>query len=46
LEHGTKNVEDIAGEPDDDELKGEAIGGRPPEVLEDLGGEDYDPACY
>ena len=44
LEDGTEDVADVAGEPDDDEEDGEAIGGGAAEVFEDLGGEDDDPA--
>jgi len=46
LEDGAEYVGDIAKEPDDNELEGEAVGGGAPKVLDDLGGEDYDPASY
>ena len=46
LQDGTEDVEDIAEEPDDDEKKGQAIGGGAAEVLDDLGGKDDDPAGY
>lgn len=44
LEHGAQYVEDIAEEPDDDEVQGEAVGGAAAEVLDDLRAEDDDPA--
>lgn len=43
LEDGAEDVKDVAEEPDDDELEREAVGGGALEVLDDLGGEDYDP---
>ena len=46
LENGAEDVEDIAKEPDDDEQKGETICGGAAEVLDNLGGEDDDPASY
>lgn len=46
LQDSTENVEDIAGEPDDDELEGQAVGRRAAEVLDDLWTEDDDPARY
>lgn len=45
LEHGSQDVEDIAGEPDDDEEEGETVCRTAAEVFDDLGGEDHDPAC-
>lgn len=44
LQHGAQNVEDIAEQPDDDKLDGEAFGAAAAEVLDDLGREDDDPA--
>lgn len=44
MEDGAQDVADIAGEPDNDEEDGEAIGGGAAEVFKDLGREDYDPA--
>ncbi len=44
LQDGAKDVEDIAEQPDDDKLDRKALGAAPAEVLDDLGGEDDDPA--
>jgi len=44
LEHGSEDVEHIAGEPDDDEEQGEAVGRTAPEVFDNLRGEYDDPA--
>lgn len=44
LEHGSEDVEHIAGKPDDDEEEGEAVGRTAPEVFDDLRGEYDDPA--
>lgn len=46
MQDGAEDIEDIAGEPDDDEQEGEAIGGGASEVLDDLWREDYDPTGY
>ena len=43
LQNGAENVEDVAEEPDDNEVQRQAIGGAAAEVLDDLGGEDDDP---
>lgn len=45
LQDCAEDVEDIAGEPDDDELEGQSVGCAAAEVLDDLGAEDDDPAC-
>jgi len=46
LKDGAQDVEDIPEEPNNDEDEREAIGGRATEILNDLRGEDHDPACY
>ena len=43
LHDGSKDVEDVTGEPDDEEKEGEAIGGLAAEILDDLRGEDDNP---
>ena len=45
LQDGAENVKDITGEPDDDELQGQAIGTAAAEVLKYLWREDDDPTC-
>lgn len=44
MEYCAQDIEHIPGQPDDEEAKGEPIGGLAPEVLDDLRGEDDDPA--
>lgn len=44
LKHGSQDIKDISGQPDDDEKQGEAIGGPAAEVFDDLRRKDDDPA--
>lgn len=44
LQDCAKNIEDIAGKPDNDELERESVGAGPAKVFEDLRREDDDPA--
>ena len=43
LEDGAEDIKDVADEPDDYELQGQAVGGAATEVLDDLRGEYDDP---
>lgn len=45
LQHGTKNVEDISGKPDDEEEQGKRVRRFPTKVFNNLGREYDDPAC-
>lgn len=45
LKHGTEDVEDVAEQPDDDELDTQPFRRASAEVLNDLGTEDDDPTC-
>ncbi|KAI4141491.1 MAG: hypothetical protein LQ340_007632 [Diploschistes diacapsis] len=46
LEDGAEDIEDVAGQPDHDEKDGEAFGAGAPEVFDNLGREDDEPAGY
>lgn len=44
LQYSAKNIEDISEKPDDDEFHTQTLGRTSPEIFDDLGREDDDPA--
>jgi hypothetical protein len=44
LKHGSENIEDIPGKPNDDELQRESIGRSSSEVFNNLWRKDNNPA--
>jgi len=45
LQHRSSDVEHIPAEPDDDKGDRKTFGGTSSEILDNLGGKDYNPTC-